>query len=231
MAIVKFGSGVAEMRNKVGGMVFSRNQYGSYQRTKVTPINPQTSAQSAQRATISTISKAWGQELTEAQRTAWNNGAQFAPVLSIFGDVQILNGIAWYLKLNLLITRLGLTRIDDPPAAQTVDALLTMSAVFDLSGPTFNVTFTPTPVPASHKLVCFSTPALPAGRSFAKSDYRLVTAYAAAVASPKDIYADWSALFGVDPVAGQKVGIKVFLLNTATGATSVPFSDVVVAIP
>ena len=33
---------VADIRNKLNGSVFSKNRYGAYVRTKVTPVNPQT---------------------------------------------------------------------------------------------------------------------------------------------------------------------------------------------
>ena len=43
MAKIKMTAIVADMRNKLNGSVFSRNRGGAYIRTKVTPINPQTS--------------------------------------------------------------------------------------------------------------------------------------------------------------------------------------------
>lgn len=45
MAKIKFGMMMTDARGKLGGQVFSKNRSGSYVRTKVTPVNPQTTTQ------------------------------------------------------------------------------------------------------------------------------------------------------------------------------------------
>ena len=45
MAKVLFSALISDMRNKLNGSVFAKNRGGSYLRTKVTPVNPQTVAQ------------------------------------------------------------------------------------------------------------------------------------------------------------------------------------------
>src|SRR3546814_3353017 len=47
---VKFGALMTDARGKLGGHVFSKNRAGSYLRTKVTPVNQQTSYQTSVRA-------------------------------------------------------------------------------------------------------------------------------------------------------------------------------------
>ena len=46
----KFGSFIVDGRGKVNGHVISKNRAGSYIRTKVTPVNPRSTAQLTQRA-------------------------------------------------------------------------------------------------------------------------------------------------------------------------------------
>ena len=55
MAKIKFGMMMTDARGKLGGQVFSKNKGGAYVRTKVTPSNPQTIAQTTRRALFAAI--------------------------------------------------------------------------------------------------------------------------------------------------------------------------------
>src|SRR3546814_20356183 len=71
MAKVKFGALMTDARGKLGGHVFSKNRAGSYLRTKVTPVNPQTSYQTSVRALFGAISPQWS-GLSQAVRDSFN---------------------------------------------------------------------------------------------------------------------------------------------------------------
>ena len=68
MAKIKFGMMMTDASGKLGGQVFSKNRGGSYVRTKVTPTNPQSTAQMSIRGIFASISSRWS-SLTEAQRS------------------------------------------------------------------------------------------------------------------------------------------------------------------
>jgi hypothetical protein len=55
MAKIKFGMMMTDARGKLGGHVFSKNRSGAYVRTKVTPVNGQTTAQTGVRAIFGAI--------------------------------------------------------------------------------------------------------------------------------------------------------------------------------
>src|SRR5437867_2761155 len=114
MAKLLFTAVVADMRNKLNGTVFSKNRYGAYARTKVTPVNPQSTAQQNQRNTLSTNSAAW-RGLTEAQRQSWIDGAINFPTTDIFGNSKILSGQALYVKFNNNLASIGVAPIDTAP--------------------------------------------------------------------------------------------------------------------
>lgn len=100
---IKFGMIVTDGRGKLGGQVASKNRSGSYIRTKVTPVNPQTSFQSAVRQRLGSLSAVWG-NLSEAQRLAWNEAANSGQwnKTDIFGDARRPTGKNLFTGINLV---------------------------------------------------------------------------------------------------------------------------------
>lgn len=218
MAKVKFSALVSEMRNKLNGSVFSRNRGGNYLRNKVTPLNPQTSAQVQARSLLTSFSQAW-RSLTEDQRSAWRAAVSNWARTDVFGDVVNPSGNTLYIRLNINVSLAGGTALTLPPSPVGADALTALSLTADVSSTAMPITFAPTPVPADHTLVIESTPAMSPGISNANSQFRVIGTVDAAGTSP---FAAWSAQvakFGV-PVAGQKIFIRAKLINMLTGEVS-----------
>ena len=84
----KFGAIVVDGRGKIGGHVATKNKSGSYFRTKVTPVNPQSASQNSVRSRLATRAQAW-KGLTAAQRTSWNAAVNDFQRTNIFGDTVI----------------------------------------------------------------------------------------------------------------------------------------------
>lgn len=220
MARVLF-SGVAgvDMVNKLNGSVFSKNKAGSYVRTKVTPVNPQTSAQQNQRNRLSTNSQNW-RGLTETQRQSWIDGAVNFPYTDQYGFTKFLSGQQLYVKLNNNLAQIGEAAIDTCPTPVAIPALVLDSVTADDSANTVIVAGT-TPVPADFAMVVRATPNVTPGKSFVKNLFRFVDAIAAAATSPFDISAAYTALFG-DPVEGNKIFVQAFYVSTITGQAGIP---------
>ena len=227
MAKLLFTAVVADMRNKLNGTVFSKNRYGAYARTKVTPVNPQSTAQQAQRNKLATNSAAW-RGLTEAQRQSWIDGAINFPTTDIFGNSKILSGQALYVKLNNNLGRIGAALISTCPTPVAIPALSITGVVADDSANTVVITAT-TPVPAGFAMAVNATPNVGAGKSFVKNLYRSVQNFAAAAAGPFDISTAFVALFG-DPVIGNKVFVQCFYISTTTGQAGIPVSAMTVVV-
>lgn len=225
---IKWGALVVDGRNKIGGHVASKNRAGAYLRTKVTPVNPQTSAQSAVRSALTYLSQSW-RGLTAAQIAAWNATVANFTKTDIFGDIKQPSGINLYIRLNLQLHAGGAAYITDPPAPSITDALTAFSAAAAAGANTFTATFAPTPVPAGYKLIIEATPQVSPGKKFLKNQYRILQVIAAAGASPANIDAAYVARFGA-LVAGEKIGVRAKFLNTATGLTSLALStEIIVA--
>ena len=69
MASIRFNQ-IADARGSVNGTVYSRGIGGLYMKNRVSPLNPQSSKQSAVRSQLSSLAAAW-RSLTDSQRNAW----------------------------------------------------------------------------------------------------------------------------------------------------------------
>ena len=220
MAKIKTTAIVADIRNKLNGSVFSKNRYGSYVRTKVTPVNPQSTAQQNQRNQLATNAQAW-RGLTEAQRQAWIAAASNFPFTDIFGDTKTLSGSALYVKLNNNLVGAGQAAISDPPAPVAIPALVLGTFTAAETGATVSLAFTDTPVPAGFAIIVDATPNIGAGKSFVKNLFRRITTLAAAATSPASLGTAFAAVHGT-PVAGQKIFVRAFLVSTDSGQAGIP---------
>lgn len=211
---------VADIRNKLNGSVFSKNRYGSYVRTKVTPVNPQSSAQQNVRNRLATNSQAW-RGLTESQRQAWIDAAANFPFTDIFGNSKILSGNSLYVKLNNNLAVTATAAISDPPLPVAVPPLSLGAIVSSAGASSLTVAFLDTPVPAGFSMVIQTTGNVGAGKSFVKNLFRQTTVVAAAGTSPANIASAFIALHGA-PIEGQKIFIRAFLVSTDTGQAGIP---------
>lgn len=216
----KFGAIVVDGRNKVGGHVFSKNRGGAYMRTKVTPVNPQSSAQTAVRSSLTFLAQSW-RGLTATQRASWNGAVESFKRTDIFGDIKTPSGLNLYMRLNLNLANGNATAITTPPAPSTTVAVDSLSALFDVSSTQADIIFSTSPVPAAHSLIIEATAQVSPGKTFLKNQYRVIHVEPAAGTTPVDVYAEYTARFGA-LVAGQKIGVRVKMLDTTTGLTSLP---------
>lgn len=214
----KFGAIVVAGSGKIGGHVASRNRAGAYFRTKVTPVNPQTSFQNTVRARLTTLAQAW-RGLTAAQRAAWNASVGDFAKTDVFGDLKNPTGFNLYQRLNNNLASIGVAAIDVPPVPSEVSTVNIGALSIDIGAGDVNQIATSGNVPAGTTMQVWATPGLSPGISFVKSEYRLLQTFAAASASPHDIQTAYEARFGV-PAAGQKVFCKIVFVNATTGQKS-----------
>lgn len=227
----KFGAIIVDGRGKIGGHVASKNRAGSYLRTKVTPVNPNTSAQATVRNRLSGISSAW-RDLTAAQRSAWNAAVEDFAKTDIFGDLRNPTGFNLYQRLNNNLLNIGEAVITVPPAPVAVDSFTSMSiAAEDATvAESLEITYAAA-IAADHKVKVFATAPLSAGVSFVKSEYRQIDVIVTADASPFDITAEYVAKFGSTGEVGQKIFVKMVQVETASGieGSAISASTLVVA--
>lgn len=219
MAKLKFTAIVSDMRNKLNGSVFSKNRYGSYVRNKVTPVNPQTSYQQAQRQQLGTLSSGW-RGLTQAQRDGWIAAAPNFPVTDIFGDPKVLSGNALYVQLNKNLLNAGQSQIDDAPTAASIPTFSVDAVNADSSAETLTIDVSDTSAPTGTSVMVYATPNVGAGISYVKNKLRFIGT-ATVTSGSADIYDLWNARFG-NLIAGDKVTVRIALVDNTTGQAGVP---------
>lgn len=214
---IQFGAIVTDGRNKIGGHVASKNKAGNYLRTRVTPTNPNSTAQQSVRNQLTQISQAW-RSLTEAQRAGWQAAAISFPYTDVFGNSKQYSGSNLFSKLNGNLLNVGETLMEDAPSPSTTDTFLTMSGAY-VSGVSLELTYTLESGADDSAVVILATPALSAGRAFSKSYQRQIITGGLFGVSPVSIYAAYVARFGEIP-SGKIAYVSGFFVNKVTGQVS-----------
>lgn len=224
----KFGAIIVAGSGKINGFVASRNRAGSYLRTKVTPVNPQSVNQLTVRSRLTSISQSW-RGLTPAQRASFNSAVADFARTDIFGDIKNPTGFNLYQRLNNNLVTVGAAQITSAPLPGPVSTVLLTALLGKIAGSLVDLTLSGA-VPAGTAVKVFATPGVSAGISFVKSEFRLVGTFAAASATPLSIGVAWAARFGT-LVLGQKIFVRIVFVNTTTGQESAPqsLSTIVVA--
>jgi len=217
---LKWGALVVDGRNKIGGHVASKNRAGSYLRTKVTPVNPQTTYQTNVRNRLAGLSTAW-RGLSAGQRTAWNAAVADFAKTDIFGDLRNPSGFNLHQKLNNNLLNIGESVITSPPLPEAVDAFATFSFTSAVTGALVTCYFTPN-VGADHKVLVFATPNISPGISFVKSEYRQIKVLPASQTSPVELTGEYNAKFGGPLIAGKQIFIRLVQIVMATGQAGLP---------
>lgn len=210
---------VADIRNKLNGTVFAKNRYGLYARTKVTPTNPQTTQQQANRAAFGNSSSGW-KGLTQDQRNAWIAAAVNFPVIDIFGNSHILAGNALYTRLNRNLDAIGESPISDPPAPVAIPPATVTGLTASEGSSTITATFDVATVPAGFNLLVYATPLIIPSRLFVKNRLR-VLGEATITANNAALYSMWNSRFGT-LTEGMRITVRAALVSINTGQIGVP---------
>jgi len=222
MAKIKLSAIVSEMRGKLNGSVFAKNRGGAYVRTKVTPVNPSTAAQTTVRAALTSFSQAW-RNLTQAQRDAWNGAVSNFTGTDIFGDIKTPSGINLYNKLNLNLANISEPSLLVPPTPGTVGYLSDLVLSIADGANTMTLAATLNDLTAGQKIVVEATEQLSAGIENANSKFAKIAVLAGTSTSPFNLYAAYEAKFGA-PVAGKKIFVRVKAVEIASGVSGLPTS-------
>ena len=215
MAKIKLGLVVTEASGKLGGHVFAKNKGGAYLRTKVTPSNPQSVAQTAVRILFAVISAGWS-ALTAAQRASWDAAVESFKVTNIFGDLKVLSGKALYQRLNQNRQLTGQAILQVAPAVAPINATGASGVAGSVAGTSLDITTTKDTT--GMFLLVSATGSLTAGTKFVKNKLRNIGTFAGAAAGTVDIYDEYVAKFGA-PAAGANVYVSVKVINASGQAT------------
>ena len=219
MARIKFGMMMTDARGKLGGHVFTKAKSGATIRTKVTPLNPKTPAQSEARSALGANSQAW-RTLSETQRLAWNSAAQEVSKTNAFGDTYFPSGKNYFTAVNNNLRNVGGSPKLDPPVLVEMPGLTSVNVDFDLLAEQIDIDPVWIGSDVDTFLVCNATSGMSAGRYNFSGKYRKWGVYSlAGTPANTALYDAYISKFGV-PSAGQKVSFEFYLVNAVTGQVS-----------
>lgn len=219
MALIKFGMMMTDARGKLGGQVFTKTRSGATVRTKVTPANPQTTAQQAARSILGSLSSAW-RGLEESDRLSWNAAVNDYSRTNIFGDSYLPSGKNLFVSLNGNLLNVGKTQLESAPTPAGVPSLLLTSATVDTNAEEIALSYTGSEPGVGFSKVIMATKPFSAGRyNFSGSYVKVASWDGTAEPLPAALYDFYRDKFGV-PSTGYKIAFKVFVVNNATGEKS-----------
>lgn len=206
---IKWGALVVDGRGKLGGHVASKNRGGAFLRTKVTPTNPSSLAQTAVRTIFGVITTAWSL-LTQAQRATFNNAVEDFSTTDIFGDIKKPSGKNLHQKLNQNLILAGLPELEEAPAKLAFPQFVAQSVLFDVNVPSVEILGIEDA--GSTVLVISSTGPLTAGTKNAKNRFRNIASIPADNAGfASAIGSAYVGRFG-DASSGQNIQFGVQML-------------------
>jgi hypothetical protein len=143
------GTIAGELSGSLGGITASRNRGGQYLRSKVNPVNPNSTLQSAIRTITQDLANRWVNNLTTVQRQAWDLYAENVGASPPPGGLGInIGGIAAYQRANLprlyadYVTSSALARIDAAPIIFDIGSFSPVLVVATGATNTVSVAFT-----------------------------------------------------------------------------------------
>lgn len=217
---MKFGAIVVAGSGKIGGHVAAKNRGGAYLRTKTTPSNAQTSAQSGVRNLFTSLSQAW-RALDQEQRDAWNAAVADYSRTDIFGDIRVPSGSNLFQRLNNNLINVGQSMITSPPLPAEVVNIVLVSLTKNIVGGIFDVEFSPA-ISVGTSVKVFATAPMSAGKSYVKNAFRQIGVLQSGDTSAFDIADMYQAKFGSLGVDGQKISVKLIPVNNVTGQEGSP---------
>ena len=226
MALVRFGDGVAEMRKKIGGKVYTKNHYGSIVRTLTKPKNPKTAAQTLIRGGFKYYSPLW-RTLGQPIITGFNYLASQMLKSNRLGEKKSMTGETLFIGLNQNTALVGGSQVLTVPTLNEADVQLPKNP--NITAIAGVITYTAdAPPPISEALALYSSGIVSAGKSF-NSKQKFFGTVTNGDTLPLDITAQWSAVFGAVPVAGNVMFFEVKEINKTTGFASLKQTFRVVA--
>jgi len=208
--MAKLVSSIGQLSGRAGGTVYGHNRYGAWFKQFQSPVNPQSSRQTAHRGRVNFLAQQWN-VITEAERSSWRNFADGAPAqVDRMGLPIQLSGQAWYMKANLFFLVCSRVVLSAAPPNWQGSAPTGMDVTFSDTAipPPFTQTVSLTTlraddagtavVPAEHYMIVYAGPMRNQGFNF-PGDLRIIDVLDPETAIPADLTAGYEAVRGVIP--------------------------------
>lgn len=200
-----------DLSGSLGGIVASHNKGGPYFRNRAIPTNPSTAFQQTLRNAMTVLTAAWNDDLTPAQRIAWQTYADNVPLTNRIGEARNVSGQNMYVRGNIVASQTGLPRQNNAPIVFNLGSFTEPTfLIADQTGQALSIGFTAADDWAneddSAMLVFVSRPQNPS-INFFKGPYRFSGRIDGDSVTPPTTPASIPAPFFI--TAGQRVFIQI----------------------
>lgn len=221
MAKVLFTAVVADMRGKIAGTVFTKNKSGAVARTKVSPVNGRTPAQTTARARLSRLSAGW-RTLTPSQREGWITRATEAFGTDVFGNTKTISGQQLYISVNTNRELTGGVVVPIVPKVEgpAYTGVITVTSTVTTGVMTLLQLGSTGVVAPDTVFIVATTGALSAGISNPTGKFKALGVNLLPAATP-EIQLPFAAKFGT-AYTGDKIFIRLTPVNTRSGTSGAP---------
>ena len=208
MAKILYGGGVSNMSGSQGGTVHSHNQFGSYTRSRVVPVNPQSADQTLARSRLSYCAQIW-RNLSDAVRADWAAlGAQIVRSDPL-GQTYTLKGFNAFCLINIHNLANGVAVLSAAPVLDEAPVVTPGVVTLD-DTPDFKVAYTAVGGAAGNSFEIWASAPVSQGKSYINpSQLKKVGKYAGNVASPINVAVAYEAAVG--EVIASGLGERVFI--------------------
>ncbi len=229
--LIKLGAIIGALSGRLGGMVGSRNRYGTYLRQGSIPVNPNSPDQQFIRATFQSVVNAWSAVLTAPQRAAWDVYAANIVMKNKLGEDIFITGFNHYIRSNVPLIQAGEARVDDGPIVLSLPEAdetfaITASEATQLVSVTFDNTLAWANEDNAHLLVQCGLPR-PVTQNFFNGPYRFMDTVAGNATTAPTSPATMTAPFTI--AAGQQITCRARILRADARLSSHFLGEITVA--
>jgi hypothetical protein len=211
---------LAEARGSLNGTVFSRNKAGAYTRGRTKPVNPNTPAQSATRATFAAISFAWS-ELTFNQVIDWNAFAQTLTRINKLGQPYVPSGRQMFMEINrnyVAVREGDFATRSAPPTNATSPAFMDGTFVFAGgvgAGSVNALTLDITQDITGNRVIVQASNVMGPGRQATSVPYKQVGIFEEGA----NLLPAYQAMFSTAAIAGNLIHFRLRTVDVTTGVS------------
>lgn len=212
------GVGITDGRGSFGGNFTSKNHYGAFVGTRVTPINPQSAYQQSNRSSFSNLTRTF-QTLSPTQIDNWNIAALDYPRYDNVGNLYYPTGQNLYIELNQNLRLSTIPYINDAPKKSIPNSVGTFYPTADNATGVLDWTYAVPPIDTDSRILTYAAPPLSPSIRYINRQYRLIVSFSISGQAGDHIESEYITRFGLWPV-GSQLAIKLVCINSITGDRS-----------
>jgi hypothetical protein len=213
MARVIYSALIEKIQGSIGGTTFQQNAYGFTIKKKPNVVNKRRADQYTTRTLVARVSRAW-QNLTDANRTAWDSYAAAFPRQSKNNPASVLSGFNYFQAVTNYRFAAGLAVLASPSLTQFDDDIDQFEVI--LSGGVLYISMPAGAQTGAWYGLIYLSQEVPVTVNFVKPRHRFIIA-SNDFASDVSVSTPYLAKFGALPSLGNFVAAKLVTICTTNG--------------